>query len=47
MCIRDSKYYKYHKAYHNGTAYITIGNEPSFVIRVDNTGKITDKVVCS
>ena len=42
-----NKYYKYHEAYHNGTAYLTIGSEPSFVIKVDNTGKITDKAVCS
>ena len=45
--VGGNKYYKYHEAYYNGTAYVTVGSEPSFVIKVDNTGEITERVVCS
>ena len=45
--VGGNKYYKYHQAYYNGTAYVTVGSEPSFVIKVDNTGEIIEKVVCS
>ena len=42
-----NKFYKYHEAYYNGSAYVTVGSEPSFVIKIDNAGEIKERIVCS
>ncbi len=42
-----NSWYRYNNAYYNGTAYVTIGNDPSSVIRIGSDGQIKEVVSCS